>query len=131
MRVLQALAILGVVRFYNMVRAGVTWKGPEAIELWYQVSARGSVPPRLQFSSPDSSTDSSSQLIDDLWWDCLLFFLYPSKYFILQNVYTFHIIVPEPSLAFPSTLKLENKVRCYIFMLNINNTTLTKATLRI
>lgn len=128
---LQALAILGVVRFYNMVRVGVTWKGPEAIELWYQVSARGSVPPRLQFSSPDSSTDSSSQLIDDLWWGCLLFILFLPKYFMFQNVYTFHILVPEPSLAFLLTLKLENKVRCCIFMLNINNITITKATVRI
>lgn len=25
----------GVMRFYNLIRAGVTWKGPEVIELWH------------------------------------------------------------------------------------------------
>jgi hypothetical protein len=29
-------AIYGVMQFYNMLRAGISWKEPEAIELWYQ-----------------------------------------------------------------------------------------------
>lgn len=29
-------ALYSVMRFFHMLRAGVTWKGPEAIELWYQ-----------------------------------------------------------------------------------------------
>lgn len=28
----------GVTRFYNLLRIGVTWKGPEVIELWYHPS---------------------------------------------------------------------------------------------
>lgn len=28
----------GVMRFYNLLRIGVTWKGPEIIELWYHPS---------------------------------------------------------------------------------------------
>lgn len=28
----------GVLRFYNLLRIGVTWKGPEVIELWYNQS---------------------------------------------------------------------------------------------
>ncbi|KAL0272738.1 UNVERIFIED_CONTAM: hypothetical protein PYX00_005599 [Menopon gallinae] len=31
--VLNVIAIYGVMRFYNLLRAGITWKGPEAIEL--------------------------------------------------------------------------------------------------
>jgi len=27
---------MGVLKFYNMLRSGITWKGPESIELWYQ-----------------------------------------------------------------------------------------------
>lgn len=35
----------GVLRYYNLLRAGVTWKGPEVIELWYNQcdSLKGSV----------------------------------------------------------------------------------------
>jgi hypothetical protein len=33
---LQVGAIYWVMQFYNMLRAGISWKGPEAIELWYQ-----------------------------------------------------------------------------------------------
>jgi hypothetical protein len=33
---LQVGAIYGVMQFYNMLRAGISWKGPEVIELWYQ-----------------------------------------------------------------------------------------------
>lgn len=29
------IAVWGVLRFYHSVRAGVTWKGPDVIELWY------------------------------------------------------------------------------------------------
>lgn len=29
----QVLSLLSVIKFYNMVRLGVTWKGPETIEL--------------------------------------------------------------------------------------------------
>lgn len=28
----------GVLRFYNLLRIGVSWKGPEVIELWYNPS---------------------------------------------------------------------------------------------
>lgn len=28
----------GVLRFYNLLRIGVSWKGPEVIELWYNAS---------------------------------------------------------------------------------------------
>lgn len=31
--VLNIIAMYGVMKFYNMLRAGITWKGPEAIEL--------------------------------------------------------------------------------------------------
>ncbi|XP_054265164.1 uncharacterized protein LOC128988017 [Macrosteles quadrilineatus] len=31
--VLNGLSIYGVLRFYNMIKAGITWKGPEVIEL--------------------------------------------------------------------------------------------------
>ncbi|XP_060835325.1 uncharacterized protein LOC132918210 [Rhopalosiphum padi] len=31
--VLNVLSLLSVIKFYNMVRLGVTWKGPETIEL--------------------------------------------------------------------------------------------------
>ncbi|XP_065201530.1 uncharacterized protein LOC135832299 [Planococcus citri] len=31
--ILNVLPIIGVLKFYNMLRAGVTWKGPETIEL--------------------------------------------------------------------------------------------------
>lgn len=27
-----------VMRFYHLLRAGITWKGPEVIELWYKMS---------------------------------------------------------------------------------------------
>jgi hypothetical protein len=30
---LQVGAIYGVMKFYNMLRAGISWKGPETIEL--------------------------------------------------------------------------------------------------
>lgn len=35
----------GVLRYYNLLRVGVTWKGPEIIELWYNQcdSSKGSV----------------------------------------------------------------------------------------
>lgn len=36
MKMLQVGAIYGVMQFYNMLRAGISWKQPEAIELWYQ-----------------------------------------------------------------------------------------------
>lgn len=41
----QVLAMWGVMRFYNLLRIGVTWKGPEVIELWYNASdsSKGSV----------------------------------------------------------------------------------------
>lgn len=35
-KMLQVAAIYGVMKFYNMLRAGISWKGPETIELWYQ-----------------------------------------------------------------------------------------------
>lgn len=28
----------GVMRFYNLLRIGITWKGPEVIELWYNLN---------------------------------------------------------------------------------------------
>ncbi|KAJ9581869.1 hypothetical protein L9F63_003800 [Diploptera punctata] len=31
--ILNVAAIYGVMQFYNMLKAGITWKGPEAIEL--------------------------------------------------------------------------------------------------
>jgi hypothetical protein len=31
--ILQMGAIYGVMQFYNILRAGISWKGPEAIEL--------------------------------------------------------------------------------------------------
>jgi hypothetical protein len=33
---LQVTALYGVMKFYNMLKAGISWKGPETIELWYQ-----------------------------------------------------------------------------------------------
>jgi hypothetical protein len=33
MKMLQVGAIYGVMQFYNMLRAGISWKEPEAIEL--------------------------------------------------------------------------------------------------
>ncbi|XP_067647586.1 uncharacterized protein [Eurosta solidaginis] len=33
--IINVLAMWGVMRFYNLVRAGITWKGPEVIELKY------------------------------------------------------------------------------------------------
>jgi hypothetical protein len=30
---LQVAAIYGVMKFYNMLKAGISWKGPETIEL--------------------------------------------------------------------------------------------------
>lgn len=41
----QILAMWGVLRYYNLLRVGVTWKGPEIIELWYNQcdSSKGSV----------------------------------------------------------------------------------------
>ena len=33
---MQVAAIYGVMKFYNLLRAGISWKGPETIELWYQ-----------------------------------------------------------------------------------------------
>lgn len=33
---MQVGAIYGVMQFYNILRAGISWKGPEIIELWYQ-----------------------------------------------------------------------------------------------
>jgi hypothetical protein len=36
MKMLQVGAIYAVMQFYNMLRAGISWKGPEAIELWYK-----------------------------------------------------------------------------------------------
>ena len=38
---LQVAAIYGVMKFYNMLRAGISWKGPETIELWYQKPGSG------------------------------------------------------------------------------------------
>ena len=38
---LQVGAIYGVMKFYNMLRAGISWKGPEIIELWYQKPGSG------------------------------------------------------------------------------------------
>lgn len=35
---LQSLAMWGVMRFYNLLRIGITWKGPEIIELWQSSS---------------------------------------------------------------------------------------------
>jgi len=32
-KMLQVAAIYGVMKFYNMLRAGISWKGPESIEL--------------------------------------------------------------------------------------------------
>lgn len=29
------VAIWGVMRFYHLLKSGMSWKGPEAIELWY------------------------------------------------------------------------------------------------
>jgi hypothetical protein len=34
-------AIYGVMQFYNILRAGISWKGPEAIELWYEKTGSG------------------------------------------------------------------------------------------
>ncbi|XP_036326091.1 uncharacterized protein LOC118739078 [Rhagoletis pomonella] len=36
--VINVLAMWGVMRFYNLVRAGITWKGPEVIELRYNAN---------------------------------------------------------------------------------------------
>jgi hypothetical protein len=33
LNMLQVAAIYGVMKFYNMLRAGISWKGPETIEL--------------------------------------------------------------------------------------------------
>ena len=38
---LQVAAIYGVMKFYNLLRAGISWKGPETIELWYQRPGSG------------------------------------------------------------------------------------------
>lgn len=35
---MQSLAMWGVMRFYNLLRIGITWKGPEIIELWQSSS---------------------------------------------------------------------------------------------
>jgi hypothetical protein len=32
-KMLQVAAMYGVMKFYNMLRAGISWKGPETIEL--------------------------------------------------------------------------------------------------
>lgn len=39
-KMLQVGALYGVMRFYNLLRAGISWKGPEAIELWCQNGGR-------------------------------------------------------------------------------------------
>ena len=40
-KMFQVAAIYGVMKFYNMLRAGISWKGPETIELWYQRPGSG------------------------------------------------------------------------------------------
>lgn len=52
-KMLQVAAIYGVMKFYNMLRAGISWKGPESIELWYQRPGSG------------VTSDTDDQLDDD------------------------------------------------------------------
>jgi hypothetical protein len=35
-KMLQVGALYGVMRFYSMLRVGISWTGPEVIELWCQ-----------------------------------------------------------------------------------------------
>ncbi|XP_049314394.1 uncharacterized protein LOC105223791 isoform X1 [Bactrocera dorsalis] len=48
--VINVLAMWGVLRFYNLVRSGITWKGPEVIELRYNGNDSHQVETRLPSS---------------------------------------------------------------------------------
>jgi hypothetical protein len=61
---LQIGAIYGVVRFYNMLRAGISWKGPEAIELWCQKDRRNEISDS-DVSYDDDDDDDTALLTND------------------------------------------------------------------
>lgn len=58
------LAIWGVMRFYHLLKSGMSWKGPEAIELWYLpiLMADASDGPPAEDESLLVGYDSSSEL---------------------------------------------------------------------
>lgn len=73
----QCLCIWCVLRLYNLLRAGVTWKGSVAIELWLMrhPDVQGDSPNRqppcetnLLLGGAESDTDAS---LHSLWHDCL------------------------------------------------------------
>lgn len=53
----------GVMRFYNLLRIGVTWKGPEIIELWYNPSdsSKGSISQRFDYRIDDDNDDDDDR----------------------------------------------------------------------
>jgi hypothetical protein len=56
-KMLQVGAICGVMRFYNLLRAGISWKGSEAIELWCQHDKRNAI------SDSDDADDKDTALL--------------------------------------------------------------------
>lgn len=60
----------GVLRFYNLLRIGVSWKGPEVIELWYNPSdsSKGSTGRRditIKIENSDDDDDDEEIHITD------------------------------------------------------------------
>jgi hypothetical protein len=58
---LQVVALYGVMRFYNLLRAGISWKGPEAIELWCQNGGRNGISD--SDDADDNGDDEDSALL--------------------------------------------------------------------
>lgn len=69
---INVLAMWGVMRFYNLVRAGITWKGPEVIELWYKASDSEHFHTTYP-SSSSSSNYSQAKTTTSLTTGCFLF----------------------------------------------------------
>lgn len=57
----------GVMRFYNLLRIGVTWKGPEIIELWYNPSdsSKGSITQRSDCHIDDDNDEPNYHTTDE------------------------------------------------------------------
>jgi hypothetical protein len=45
-------------KFYNMLKAGISWKGPETIELWYQKTGCGDI---IDFDDQHDDNDDDDE----------------------------------------------------------------------
>lgn len=91
----------GVMRYCNLLRAGITWKGPEVIELWsrdnFEDDSDCSLLVGVSLSSPEYSSDNS-EFVWHIWRSRGWRVVYESFYIVLLEqtervVDIFYIIV--------------------------------------